>query len=268
VVHGDQGPDGDLGPDGDPPTRRRLRQAQAGRSGPGRRVLVAGGAAAVVLVVVAGYFLLRGPAGTPTPRSAATVMLTALQANDQEAYLTVACAADVKASSSSSPKLTDDAQLDLTSFDLGATTAVDDANATVTTSITTGGTTVELRMPVVKEGDDWKVCLSGLVAEMAKEVSAPAQDGVCGGQGNALTVATYFVIDVEVRAKELAAGCVYPGALPDSLISSLLGAHLIPTETSSGPDFPYRVQESGAKVTLQTAQLEGKWWVVGLDFTQ
>jgi hypothetical protein len=274
-------------PDGRPPVApQRLRRA----------LLIAGSGVTVVLIALVAFILLRGGSATATPESAASAMFEAFTSNDEKAYLQVACAADVQADQDAQASGDADAEpaAGLTSYSIGKTTNADATHATVSAAITANGRSTPFDVPVVKENGEWRVCLTQALSTVTSSSGPQAPLGqagaistsgprsslgadttgspgpaasssagtalTCGGQGDALTVASYYVVDIEASLLDLAKTCVYPGSVPDSVTAQLDGLELMPVNVSSGPDFSYTAESK--RVTVRTAQKDGKWWVV------
>ncbi len=134
----------------------------APQSGGSKKGLIFGGigvvvVAGIVVLVLAltGVFGGSGPA-SGTPAAAVTDFLNAAKSGDTHKAETFECSKDRNAAGYS-PN-----DLKVGSFSIGKTHKIDSKHATVATTGTssTTGKSSTIQLPVVKEGGDWKVCLS------------------------------------------------------------------------------------------------------------
>ncbi|WP_460603799.1 Rv0361 family membrane protein [Jatrophihabitans fulvus] len=151
------------------------------KQGPNKALLGVVGAVVVAGLVVLVLFLTGvfggDDNGGESPSAVVGKTLQALKDKDVDAVKATLCKADLKELADENDRIDDNDAPD--SWKIGATTTVDDNNASVAVTATQNGRTRTVSVPTVKEDGDWKTCLSNLNSPggSGPSASAPAPSG-------------------------------------------------------------------------------------------
>lgn len=267
--------------------------AHAGSGGSNTKLLAALGVLIVACVVVLVLALL-GTFDTArtsgSPRQVAAALLDAGKAHDVDAARKVLCERDLQTGTAGNI-----ASMTISRYSIDAVSQSSDT-ATVTATVTDGGSNRVIPIPVIKEKGAWKVCLL-IGANLGGSSSASAPSGSTGSTGSAPTspagstpvpsvsVPTDVGIDVchtsttaEMTAQvfvgalalgqaDLAKPCVFNNSVPASTLEAIAASDTLYSQTSgSGSTFVFTSSDGTKKLTVTvTKESDGKFYVTGLQ---
>ena len=286
-------PGGPSGPPAGPPGPRRRRT--------GLVWAIVGTAAVVVLAVVLAVSLSSsgGGGGDHGPKAALQAFFAAAERRDLAAEKALMCSRD-RSDSELTGVLS---KLKIASYDLHEVEQSGDT-ATVHASVSSadGHSNPDAAIIVVREGGDWKVCLSstGAAAESGGYTPSapsssygdpssdpygdPSSDGAssygassAGGPGDcsdwqndASNTAQFgYVYSAEDGEVDDAQACVYEGRVPRATAQRIADAHVVLLlNYSSETEFRFHDSDDKISVTVTVAkEPDGKYWVTGVEVT-
>jgi Domain of unknown function (DUF4878) len=262
-----------------------------GSGGGGRRWWIIGGTAAVlVAAAVAAVLLLTGNSNSAsaTPADAARTLLEAGKTNDVAAARGVLCAQDNALGLVSA--LSANGRVE--SYSIGKTVQQSPTRATVTVTVRTSrdNTPHTEPLPVVKEGGQWKVCLSDLASGGGSTPSLPTggsppitipsisippisnfPTGVPGNPCSFITdpetVALAYVGAAEIGETSVAQACVFQNSVPESLTASLKGngSQLFTPTGSQGSTYQFATVDGTVHLAVTvTKESDGSYYVTNV----
>lgn len=274
--------------------------APANTGGPGRRTGLWASIIVAVLVAagVGAYFLFSSSdANASGPKRAVQKLLEAGKTGDLAAARTVLCQSDI-----ADGMLTQLGRSSrVTSYSIGSVRQVDPTHAVVDVRVTTaGGRPTTPQFPVVKEGGDWKVCLTGASPSGGNSVGAlpsgapaslpaglptlsapslnlpsiqvpsiPAFSNPCGFATAARSAAITYVGLAEIGQTDFAQGCVYKNSVPKSVTNGLKtsGSGLYsPTPGGSGATTQFKsIDGSSTLEVTATKEGDGKFHITKVE---
>jgi hypothetical protein len=271
-------------PDGPPPRGWRSRRGLFG----------AAGAIVVAALAVGTYFLFfRGSgASAPTPRTVVKTLLDAGRANDLAAARHVLCKQDLARGVAT--RLEDNGRI--RSYTIGPTSVTSSGvtRVAVTTTTTHGAGPGIVQIPVVKEGDSWKVCFTeeiGLSPSLSPTMSGtptgaraptgtptgtaapttlpsglPTGTGICTAARDGLSAAEIYVDAAQVGLSKQAQSCVYHDRVPASVTARLKGKLFGPQTTdTNATSFVFETSGGAERVTVKVArESDGHYYVTGV----
>ena len=264
--------------------------------GGGRRGLLIGAIlAALAALAVGAFFLFSGDnASASSPKDAAKGLLDAGLKNDLNGAKKFLCAADNRLGVVN--QLGSNGALK--SYTIKSVQQTSDSRATVTVTLVTSdsSTPQTVPLPVIKEGGDWKVCITqipGLGGGLGggpptsqpsfpsvsippisnlPSISIPPISGLpssipgnpCAYITDQETVALAYVGAAEIGETDVAQACVYQDSVPRSVTESLVanGQQLFAPTGSSGST--YRFQSLDGQTQLEvtvTKESDGSYYV-------
>ncbi|MFN2561230.1 MAG: DUF4878 domain-containing protein [Jatrophihabitans sp.] len=274
--------------------------APANTGSPGTRTGLWASIIVAVLVAagVGAYFLFSGSdANASGPKHAVQKLLEAGKTGDVGAARAVLCQSDIAGGMLTQLQRNGK----VTSYSIGSVRQVDPTHAVVKVRVTTAsGLPSAPQFPVVKEGGDWKVCLTGGAASGGGSVGAvpsgsaaslpvglpslsvpslnlpsvnlpsiPAFSNPCGFATAARSTAITYVGLAEIGQTDFAQGCVYKDAVPKSVTNSLKtsGSGLYsPTSGGSGSTTEFKsIDGSSTLEVTATKEADGKFYITKVE---
>jgi hypothetical protein len=227
--------------------------------------------------------------------------LNAAKSGDKDAALKSLCASDRALAGASGENPFSDGER-VTSYSVGKVTQQDPTHATVSVTVSTKDEpdpdTDDL--PVVKEGDEWKVCVTSTAFGGGTASSSPSSNrassarssltasipsvptglptglpssnqtalaGLCKGQASGIVAASIYVSLAQSGSSTAAQGCVYKDTVPLSTTQRFSGKQFTPTGVGADGSITLSSSE-GAKVVVKTSkQSDGFFYVTGVTFS-
>jgi hypothetical protein len=234
-----------------------------------------------------GYFAFAGndsgSSGGSSPRAAVSALLDAGKTNDVQAAKKVLCQADLALGSKVTDQLGKGGRVTSYTIDKVETSG-NSGTVTVTVKSTDDPKGDTGPLPVVREGSDWKVCISKLLDELPSSLpssisapptsisvppvspSIPDVGSICTTSSSLPSVpATAYVLLASEGHADIAQSCVYHDSVPRSVAESLNGKQLQPDYSSLAGTGPYLYKGTGITVTISvTKEPDGHYYVTSV----